>query len=214
MTVTLPAVPLATVLGFSAVLAALMAGRLRGVVRDYLRFAAALTLALALSELTAGLVGGTAAAFANTVMALVAALAPAALALAAVARLSGPPAALPATAALMAACLAGLVATATGSDFFAFAPLVIAVPVLTAQALRIWPRSRRSALLVALGALALLAAASSDMAGSADGPQIFGLFFAAALLGIALALVRASEAPVEARAVAPPRKALFIRGRR
>ena len=214
MTATLPAVPLAAVLGFSAVLAALMAARLRGAARGYLRFTAALALALALAELVSGLAGGKAAAFANTVMALVAALAPAMLALAAVACLSAPLAALPATAALVAACLAGLVATATGSDFFAFAPLVIAVPVLAAQALRIWPRSRRSALLVALGALALLAAASADMAGNADGPQVFGLFFAAALLGIALALVRASEAPIEAHAIVPPSKALFVRGRR
>ncbi len=218
MTATLPIVPLAAVLGFAAVLAVLIAagmcGPARGPARAYLRFAAGLAMALALAELAAGIAGGTAPAMlASAVMALVAALAPTVLALAA-AHVSGPPATLPAAAALVAACLCGLVAAATGNVFFAFAPLLLATLALAAQAFTIWPRSQRQALLTGLGALSLLAAASAAMAGGADGPQAFGLFFAAALLGVALAVTRGSDLPVEVCTVKSARKPFFIRGRR
>ena len=214
MMMMLPAAPLAAILGFAAALAALMASRAREPARGYLRFAAALAMALALAELAAGIGGDAAVAFGSAVMALVAALAPAALALAVAARVLGPPATLPAAAALVAACLAGLASAATGSVFFAFAPLLIAVLALAGLALRGWRRSRRSALPAGLGALLLLAGASADMAGGAGGPQAFGLFFAAALLGIALAVTRGSDVPVEARVGQRARKPFFIRGRR
>jgi len=215
MTAALPAAPLAAVLGFVAALAALMASRAREPACGYLRFAAGLAMALALAELAAGIAGDAAsAAFGSAVMALVAALAPVALALAVAARVSGTPATLPAAAVLVASCLAGLVAAATGSVFFAFAPLLFATLALMALSLRAWRRGMKLAMFAGLAAPSLLAGASADMAGGADGPQAFGLFLAAALLGIALAVTRGSDLPVEARVRPRAHKPFFIRSRR
>lgn len=181
----------AVIAGFALLLSAIVAGALPGRPRAYIRFAVALGGALVVADGVAAALGGDDLQLvAGAIRLLVAALGPAMLALAVLRRIHG--AALPSLA-LAAACLAGLIAAMTGAMLYAFAPLAVAAIVLGVVAAG---ELRRSALLMGLGAGALLAGAAA-MSSGADGGIGFALFYAVGQLGIALALVRRSDAAVE-----------------
>jgi len=202
----------AAVLGFACVIAALSARSATEPARSHVWFAAGLGAALAVADAVATLAPGMAA-FAGAVELLVAALAPVTIVLAVVARFARalrPPAA---ATILVSACVAGLLAAATGSVLFGFAPLAAAAAAMAGLAARIWHEARRPALSLVLSSAALVAAAASEMGGGAAGRMGFGLFFAVALLGSALAVVQRSDAPVKPRGRRSGRPALFIGGR-
>jgi peptidoglycan/LPS O-acetylase OafA/YrhL len=199
----------AAVLGFACVIAALSARSASEPVRSHVWFAAGLGAALAVADAVATLAPGMAA-VAGAVELLAAALAPVALVLAAGARFARALRTPAATAILASACAAGLFAAATGSVLFGFAPLAAAAAAMGGLAARIWHETRRPALFLALSSAALVAAAASEMSGDAAGRMGFGLFFAVALLGSALAVVRRSDAPVKPRRRRSGRPALFI----
>ncbi len=206
----LSGVAFAAVGALAAVIVAMAATGLGEPVKSYLRFAAALTAAVAAAGLFAALGGRSLASLAVAVQDLVAALVPAALALAALTRYLRPLPALASTAALAIACTAGLFAAALDSALLGYAPLVVCALVIAVLAARAWPHDRRSALLLGLGAGAFVAAASSSMGGGAEGRIGFMLFFAAGQLGIALAIARRSDLAVDSHARSRPR-AVFIR---
>ncbi|HEY1836169.1 MAG TPA: hypothetical protein VGG36_00805 [Rhizomicrobium sp.] len=205
--IAVPQAAFAIVLALASALSLLIGGRARRSARDYLRFAAALYAALALVDLALALAGQTwSAQLAATVALIVAALAPATLALAVACRFEAAPRTLIAAPVLLLACLAGLVAAVTGEVFIAMAPLAASVCALLALCVRGgYSRARAQ---VFVSACALLAAAAALSSGE-SGRTAFALFSAAALLGISLAATMPSHRTVEQR-----RKRLDLRVRR
>ena len=188
MSQTIPAIAFAGVLSLAAVIAAIVASVVREPARSYLRFAAGLSAALAVADVIAALVGGNASElFAGAISLLIAALVPACLALAAVTRHVRAVRTPAAAVALAVACIAGLVAAATGSASFAFVPLLVSAVMLVGLGARAWPHTRRPAALLTLSGVAFLAAGASYMSGG-GGRVAFGLFCASGLLGASLAL--------------------------
>lgn len=203
----------AVVLGFAAAIAAMSAASAPQLERAYLRFAAGLAAALAIAVAAAALMGGSdAGLFADAVTLLVAALASASLALAAAVHFARAPASVSAAAILIVACVAGLAGAATGSALLGLAPLMVSAIAMAALAGRAWRRARKPARLLGLSAAAILAAAAAYMSGGAEGRTGFVLFFAAGLLGVALAIARASDSAFEKRRGAG-RRDLFIGGK-
>jgi len=203
----------AVVLGSAAAIAAMAAAATAKPVRAYLRFAAGLGAALAMADLVAALGRSPdVSVFADAVTLLIAALAPAMLALAVAAHFGHGLRAGPAAALLILACIAGLGGAATGSALLGIAPLAAAALALGAFAARAWRHGRKTALLHGLSAAAILAAAAVYMSGNAAGRTGFALFLAAGLLGVVLALARRSHAAVEDRSDSAARRNLLIGG--
>jgi hypothetical protein len=195
-----------SVLGLAAIAAALQARRMRAAPRDYLLLSAALYCALSLADILAAAAGGAMLALANAVTLIVCATAPVALALGVSAHLNGTPRNAVAIASLSLALCAGIAAAATGALALAFAPLFAAVCMMLA----FWARAMRNAshpvLHGIVAALALLAGASAYLTGGAGGRDGMALFFAAALLGMSMALSRKPSArKTHARASKPSR---------
>jgi hypothetical protein len=187
----------AFVLGCSAILATLLASRARAAARDYLRFAAVLYVALALCDaVAAGAPGAATLTFADAVMLIVCALAPAALGLAVFAAFEHSPSVTSATIILVLSCLAGIAAAATGTPVLSLAPLAVSVLALLALCARRWRNEKRAASHAFLSACCLICASAATLNGGAAARTALELFSSAALLGFALALARRSDAPV------------------
>lgn len=185
------------VLAASALLSALLAHRARPAARNYLRFAAVLYMALALCDgLALFFPGGATLIFADAVMLVVCALAPAALALAVFAAFEHPPSSVSAAILLATACLAGIAAAATGTPVLSFAPLAVSVLTMFALCARRWRHEKRAASHAFLSACCLLCGAAATLSGDATGRTALELFSSAALLGFVLALVRRSSVAV------------------
>jgi hypothetical protein len=137
---------------------------------------------------------------ASTIALIVAAVAPAALALGIASVFEAPPKPVIATPLLVLACLAGFAAAITGEAFIAIAPLVAAVCAMLALAARRWRISVQAPAQVCVSAIALLAAAAAFSTGD-QGRTAFALFSAAALLGSSLAAARPSDRAVEEKVV-------------
>lgn len=195
----LSGIAFASVAVLSALVVAMTAGGLGEPVRSYLRFAASLTAAAAVATLLATIVGRPLVLLASAVEDLVAALVPAALALASLTRYGRPLPVAPSTVVFALACTAGLLAAALNSPLLGFAPLLISAFVIAGLAGRCWSRRRKPALLFGIGAVAFVAAAASSISAGAEGRIGFVLFFAAGQLGIALAIARRSDLAVEGR---------------
>lgn len=201
------------VLAASALLSALLANRARPAARNYLRFAAILYVALALcDELAILFPGGATLIFADAVMLVVCALAPVTLGLAVFAAFEHPPSPIAAAILLVAACLAGIVAAATGTPVLSFAPLGASVLTMFALCVRRWHREKRAASHAFLSACCLLCGAAATLSGGATGRTALELFSSAALLGFVLALVRRSNVAVAKQR--DLRQAISVSGRR
>ncbi|MBS0272820.1 MAG: hypothetical protein JSR55_00120 [Proteobacteria bacterium] len=184
-------------LAASAILSAVLGSRARPAARDYLRFAAVLYLALALCDGLAFIFPDAAALiFADAVMLVVCALAPVALGFAVFAVFEHPPSPVAATIFLVAACLAGIAAAATGTPVLSFAPLAASVLTVFALCARRWRSGKHAASHAFLSACCLLCGAAATLGGGATGRTALELFSSAALLGFVLALVRRSNVPV------------------
>lgn len=187
----------AFVLGCSAILAAALASRARPAARDYLRFAAVLYLALALCGAIAALMPDAATlTFADAVMLVVCALAPAALGFAVFAAFEYPPSAISAAIILVLACLAGIVAAATGTPVLSLAPLAVSVLALLALCVRRWRSGKGAAAHAFLSACCLICASAAALNGGAASRTALQLFSSAGVLGFSLALVRRSRIAV------------------
>jgi hypothetical protein len=205
---TAPAIAFAAVLALSSALAILVSMRARRSARDYLNFAAALYVALAFAEVLSA--DFAAAELAQTVALIVAALAPASLALVIASVFERPPSAIIATPVLLLACLAGFAAAATGEAFIAFAPLAAsacAMLALSARHARLAPRGPAQA---CVSAIALLAGAAAFNSGG-EGQMAFALFSAVAILGVSLAATRKTPAKISDRAVEQEMPGLDLR---
>jgi len=178
----------ALVLGFGAIVAALIGSHARKTALAYVMFASALYASLAAADLLAALahLPGEA----DAIALLVAALAPASLALAMAGNRINTALA---TFILCVALIAGLFAAMTGEAAAAFAPLFASVCAMLAMALR------RRNIHAGLGALAFLAASASFLSDTQSARMALALFSAAGLIGVALA----SGAEVEARRKRP-----------
>jgi hypothetical protein len=161
------------VLAFGAAVAALTAARARKSARAYLLFASALYAGLAGGDLLAAF--AHAPDEADAIALLVAALAPASLALAMAGTMLNTALA---TLVLLLALICGLFAAMTGEALAAFAPLFASVCAMLAMA------ARKKQIYAGIGALAFLAAAASFMAGGAH--MALALFSAAGLIGVSL----------------------------
>lgn len=175
----------AALLLLSAVASVLLMQRAARAVREYLSFAAALYAVLAIA---------IAQPFwpADGAALIVLALAPVSLALAASGVLATPAHPALSAAALTLALLCGLVAAFAAIVWLGLVPLVISLLAITAFALRAARERKIPVVHIVLGALALLAAAASMLAGGSDARTGLSLFTAAGLLGIALGLRAAS----------------------
>ena len=190
------------VLALAAVAAALLCGRARPAARIYARFAFALYFALALAGVAAMAAAHPfALQVSHTLARMVAALAPAALALAVISARERPPAAPIAIAALAGACLCALAATMFAIDLLAFAPLLLSAIAIVFVSLHRWRGQILAAVYAIVSAFAMVAGAASLIGGGDAGAVASALFSAAALLGFSLALARRSGAPAE-----PPRR--------
>jgi hypothetical protein len=192
-----PGIAFAIVLALASALAILVSARARPFARDYLRFAAALYTALALADLIAAIedqIWSTQ--LAATVALIVAALAPAVLALVVAGVFERPLKPIVAAPVLIIACVAGFAAAITGEAFIALAPLTASVCAMLALAARRWRTRLQAPLQVCVSAIALLAAAAAFNAGD-QGHTAFALFSAAALLGTSLAATRPLHRAVE-----------------
>jgi len=186
----------AIVLACSAVLAALIAGRARPASRDYLRFAAALYLAFALCiGISTVWADPMTLVFADAVMLVILALAPAALALALFANLEHPPSTVIAAILLVLACLAGIAAAASATPILSLAPSALGVLTMFALCARHWRGETRGIAHAFLSACCLVCGAAASL-GGAKGQTALVLFSAAAVLGFALALGRRSRVGV------------------
>jgi hypothetical protein len=202
----------ASVLAFAAILAAILVSRARGEARRYVQFSSALYGALALADLFAtGSLATQAQMLTGATALLVIALAPVALALAFAAAFEGPPPTIIATAALVLACVAGLLAAMTGAKFIAMAALFAAVCAILAFAIRRWRSDSRSAIQALVCGFTLLAGAAADMTGGLEAQTSLALFSAAALLGAALACAKPSSLAVEQPALQPSNVVPLIR---
>jgi hypothetical protein len=185
----------AFVLAASAILSAMLGSRAHPAARDYLRFAAVLYVALALCDGLAFFFSHAATLiFADAVMLVVCALAPVALGFAVFAAFEHPPSPAAATIFLVAACLAGIAAAATGTPVLSFAPLAASVLTMFALCARRWRYEKRAASHAFLSACCLLCGAAAALSGGTTGA--LELFSSAALLGFVLALVRRSSVAV------------------
>jgi hypothetical protein len=158
--------------------------------RAYARFACMLYAALA----AACAIGMQ---LAGAVTLIVSACAPVLLAIAQRIVFRGPVAASIAASMLTAACIAGMIAAATGIAVLGFAPLLLCVLVMIAISLRRFGDLRAAAIQTIASAIALLAGASAFAAGGEAAQPALILFSAAGLLGIALALAPRSDGVVE-----------------
>lgn len=201
----------AVVAGFAALIAAMTAAGAAPRSRMSLRFAAALAGALAAVDLAAAM-GGEGARIAAAVGLLVSALVPPVLALAVQGQHGRPPATGPSAVALTLCCLLGLAAAATGAVLFAFTPLLLSAAALLVAAGRQWAGARRTAALLGLSSLCLVAAAAAFMRGAETERTGFALFLAAGILGVTLALARRSDLPLETAAQRGARGPFFIGG--
>ncbi len=187
----------AVVLALASALAILVSARAKRAARDYLRFAAALYAALALADLIAAAGAQIwAVQLAGTIVLIVAAIAPAALALAIATVFEGAPKAYIATPLLLLACLAGIFAAITGEAFIALAPLAASACAILALSARRWRFHPYAPAQACVSAVAFLAAAAAFSTGD-QGRTAFALFSAAALLGTSLATAQRSHRAVE-----------------
>jgi hypothetical protein len=195
-----PDTAFALVLALACALAILVSVRARRAARDYLRFAAALYAALAIADLVAAVESQIwSTQLASTIALIVAALAPAALALTVTAIFEAPPKPMIASPVLILACLAGFGAAITGETFIAIAPLAASVCAMLALAARRWRTYAQAPAQVCVSAITLAAAAAAFTTGD-RGRTAFALFSAAALLGAALAATKPSHRTVEEKA--------------
>jgi hypothetical protein len=158
--------------------------------RTYARFACAFYAALAVTSFTAWQL-------ALSVTLIVSASAPAFLALASRFAFRGPVAPAFVAAILIAACVAGIAAAATGIALLAFAPLLFSIVAMIAISLRCFRDQRARAIQLIAASCSLLAGASALAAGGAQAEPALFLFSAAGLLGISLALAPRSSLVVE-----------------
>lgn len=175
----------AAILGLSAIAAALLAHAAPPPARRYQRLACALFAAPAAALLLSTVMPSFGAA-GFAVLLLAAGLAPMALALATQAAFARPPSRATSTILLLCAFLAGLSAVLSGYALPASAMLVVADLLIAGIALR---HGRGLARIEAL--LAAIAFVLGAFAAMKNGLEAL-LFFAAGLMGIALALARAS----------------------
>lgn len=190
-----PDIAFSIVLVLAAALSILVSIRTRRAARDYLQFAAALCAALAIADFIAAAENEIwSTQLADTIVLIVAALAPAMLTLSIAAVFERPIKTIIAAPILVLAFVAALAAAFSGETFVALAPLAVSVCAMLALAARRWRLYARAPAQATLSALALLAAAAAFSAG---GRTAFALFLAAALLGTALATTRPSYRTVE-----------------
>lgn len=183
----------AAILGLAAVAAALLSGSSPRSARPYQRLACALFAAPATTLLLAVPVPSFGAA-AFAVLLLATGLAPMALALAMQAAFAQPPSRATTTLLLLCAFLAGLGAILSGYALPALVMLVVADLLIAVMALRHAHGLARLEALLAASVFALGAFAAMK-----NGLEAL-LFFAAGLMGLALALARASgQVVVQAR---------------
>jgi hypothetical protein len=202
----------ASVLVFSAILAAILVSHTRGDAQRYVQFASALYGALSLADLTATAYGAPQVQMLTGAVALIVmSLAPAALALAFAASFEGQPPPAIAAAALMVGCAAGFAAAMTGAPFISMAPLFASVCAILTFAIRRWRAAPRPAILAIICGFALLAGAAADMTGGLEAHTSLALFSAAALLGAALACAKRSHLAVEQPALPPSNVIALVR---
>jgi len=182
-------IALATMLLAAAIAGWLAVSGAQSDVRNYVRFACMLYAALAASS-TVG------AQFALSVTLIVSACAPVFLACAVRFAFHGPVTSLWITPLLVAACVAGIVAAATGIALLAFAPLLFSVLAIIAVSLRRFGDLRAKVVQAIAASCALLAGASAFAAGGVRAEPALILFSAAGLLGLSLALAPRSGAVV------------------
>lgn len=175
-------------------------------VRNYVRFACVLYAALAVSAAVDPRLS-------DSVTLIVAAVAPALLAVAVRASVSGSISTSVAISALALSTICGMIAAVTGLAVFAFAPLTTAVLAIIAMNLARFSERRVQALQSMASAIAMMAGASVFMVGAPAARTGFMLLHAAGLLGIALALAPRSETIVEEKRV-PDLRSAAIRGPR
>jgi hypothetical protein len=167
-----------------------IAAGLRGGARAYARFAFALYAALAVAI-------GIDARLANSVVLIVSAVAPLLFVLALKDAARRPLATALASLALAAGCMAGMAAAVTGIAALAFGPLLLSVIATIAVALRDWRERPVATVQAAVAAAALLAGASSFVAGGTAALAALCAFTSAGLLGAALSLTQRSNGGVE-----------------
>ena len=178
----------AVLLGIASLAVWFLALGARPPARVHLRFASMLFAALAAAAWIAPPV-------ADEVALIVAAIALPVLAFGAYAGFEKPLAPMPATLLLGIVCLGGLAAAATGIISFALVPASLSVAAILLISARQFDVARVSSVQGMLSALALLAAASSFALEGTGSAHL--LFSAAGLLGLTLALSRASNIVVE-----------------
>ncbi|MGZ5923027.1 MAG: hypothetical protein ACXWK2_00505 [Rhizomicrobium sp.] len=178
----------AVLLGIASLAVWFLALGARPPARVHLRFASMLFAALAAAAWIAPPV-------ADEVALIVAAIALPVLAFGAYAGFEKPLAPMPATLLLGIVCLGGLAAAATGIISFALVPASLSVAAILLISARQFDVARVSSVQGMLSALSLLAAASSFALEGTGSAHL--LFSAAGLLGVTLALSRASNIVVE-----------------
>ena len=178
----------ALLLGAVSVCVWFLAEGARPAARVHLRFASVLFAALATARLAGAPLG-------DEVGLLVIAIALPVLALAVRAGFESPTPPLWATVLLAAASICGLAGAATGMIAFAVAPVVFSAAAIIAVCVRRFGGARLPAFQGILSALAFLAAMSSFARNGAAAPCL--LFSATALLGLTIAVSRASNLAVE-----------------
>jgi hypothetical protein len=185
-----PDIAFALVLMLASALSMLVSARARRSARDYLRFAAMSFAALACADLIAAIDGEIwSVQLAGTVALIVAALAPAMLAVAMACVFEGAIRPIITTPLLVLACLAGFASALSGEAFIAMAPLVASVCAMLALAARHWRLASNAPMQTCFAAVSLLAAAAAFSTGD-SGRTAFALFCAVALLGAAIAATK------------------------
>jgi hypothetical protein len=111
---------------------------------------------------------------------------------------------------LIAACIVGIGAAATGVAMLAFAPLLVSILAMIAMSLRRIDDLRARAIQAIAASCALLAGASAFAAGGVSAEPALFLFSAAGLLGLSLALAPRSHAVVDQER-APDLRAVAVR---
>lgn len=191
-----PDIAFALVLMLAAALTMMLSGRARRSAQDYLRFAAMLFAALACADLIAAINGEIwSSQFASTVALMVAALAPAILAIAMAHVFEGAIRPVITAPLLTLACLAGFAAALTDQAFIAMAPLAASVCAMLAISARHWWASSTAPMQTCLSAVSLFAAAAAISTGN-SGRTAFALFCAVALLGASLAATKPAKKPL------------------
>ncbi len=191
----------AALLGAAAIAVWFLATGARAAARVHLRFASMLFAALAAASAIAPPV-------ADEVALLVAAIALPVLAFAAYASFEKAMSPMPATLLLGLVCLGGLASAATGIISFALAPAALSAAAILLISARQFDAARLSSIQGMLSALALLASASSFALDGATPAYL--LFSAAGLLGLTLALARASDTGVEEQGSRDLRRTVIV----